>query len=287
MPFGPFAGATAASRIMQLTPEQTANAIGYAADGAMGLKEGHEQQPTHIYGLITRSAMMAAYLAKWGGETADTILEGKYGYFATVIGVTRDPDMIIDRLGKDPEILRATQKRYPGTAMNIVPIQLLLDLSKRHGLTARNVRQVEYDLPDDRRTFEDSISSGPFPTYTQAASSLPFQTAIILIDGRIDLRRFEQREDPEIAETIKKVIIRLAPHRNNRFARVRITRADGRHFEAQADDYVFPPLDGPAWLSRDGTKFVSTEKLSKFAEMVSSLERVSNVRELMTCLRPT
>jgi 2-methylcitrate dehydratase PrpD len=286
MPFGPFAGATAAARLMRLTPDQAANAIGYAADGAMGLKEGNEQQPTHIYGLISRTAMMAAYLAKAGGETADTILEGKYGYFATILGVSPDPDQIVHRLGKDPEILRATQKRYPGTALNIVPIQLLLDLLHKHQLTAATVKHVEFELPEDRRTFEDSTSLGPFPTYTQAASSLPFQAAIILIDGRVDTSRYSQRENAAILEVVKKVSIRLAPHKNSRFARVRLTTTDERTFQAEGHDYVFPPLDAAEWLSRDGSKFVSSDRLFRFSSLIRDLENVRNVGELMMCLRP-
>jgi 2-methylcitrate dehydratase PrpD len=286
MPFGPFAGVTAAARLMRLTAEQAAHAIGYAADGAMGLKEGNEQQPTHIYGLINRTAITAAKLARAGGQTAGTILEGKYGYFATLIGVAPDPDAIVSSLGKDPEILRATQKRYPGTAMNIVPIQLFLDLTRKHRLDAANVERVEYELPDDRRTFEDSISKGPFPTYTQAASSLPFQTAIILLDGDVTPARFEQRDAPEVLAAVQKVSIRLVARVNTRFAAVKVQTVDGRTFQAKGDKYEFPPIDAAAWLSKDGTKFVSMDKLTRFAALVRKLEHVRDIRAVTDCLRP-
>jgi 2-methylcitrate dehydratase PrpD len=286
MPFGPFAGVTAAARLMKLTPQQTAHAIGYAADGAMGLKEGNEQQPTHIYGLISRTAITAAKLAKAGGETASTILEGKYGYFATLIGVVPNADALIASLGRDPEILRATQKRYPGTAMNIVPIQLFLELARKHRLHATNVERVEYELPEDRRTFEDSISRGPFPTYTQAASSLPFQTAVILLDGDVTPARFEQRNAQDILAAVKKISIRLTSQANSRFAGVTVRMVDGRTFHTQGEDYQFPPIDAAAWLSKNGTKFVTMDKLMRFSALVRELEEVADIREVTECLRP-
>lgn len=286
MPFGPFAAVTAAARLLRLTPQQTANAIGYAADTAMGLKEGNEQQPTHVYGWISRNAITAAILAQAGGETAPTILEGKYGFFATLLGRAPDTDAVIAKLGSDPEILRATQKRYPGTAMNIVPIQIMLELTQRHRLTAANVAHVEIELPDERRTFEDSFSTGPFPTSTQAASSVAFQAAIILLDGHIDFARYQQLDNAEILAVVKKITIKLAPHANNRYARVTITLADGRTFDREGQDYQFAPIDAIAWLSRDGERFVPKANLERFATLAGNLEKVQDVGELLRCLVP-
>ncbi len=287
MPFGPFAAVTAAARLMRLTPNQTANAIGYAADSAMGLKEGNEQQPTHVYGWISRNAITAAILAQAGGETAPTILEGKYGFYATLIGDVPNVDAIIGRLGKDPEIMRATQKRYPGTAMNIVPIQLILQLTQEHSLTAQNVAHVNIEIPSERSTFEDSYSTGPFPTHTQAASSLPFQTAIILLDGRINMARYDELDNPQILAVIKKVSVKLAPHANPRYARVRILTIDGKTFEREGDNYVFPPIDAVESLLRDGDKFLPHSSLKRFATLTQELETLPDVSPLIRCLIPT
>ena len=286
MPFGPFGATAVAIKLMRLNSQQAANAIGYAADTAMGLQEGNESLPTHQYSWVCRNGITAAILAEAGGETAPTILEGKYGFYATLLGDIPDVDAVISRLGKDPEILRATQKRYPGTAMNIVPIQLLLEMIERERLEASNVARVEIELPDDRQNFEDSYSTGPFPTRTQAASSVAFQTAIILLDGHIDFARYDQREKPEILAQVRKIKITLAPHKNTRYARLRITTVDGRSLEREGDNYVFPRLDGSAWLSKDGEKFVPRAKLTHFAELVRDLENVSDIGELMACLVP-
>jgi 2-methylcitrate dehydratase PrpD len=287
MPFGPFAGATAAARLLRLTPAQTANAIGYAADAAMGLKEGNEQQPTHIYGLIARHAIMATLLARAGGDTAPTILEGKYGFYATLIGRQPIPDLLVASLGRDPEILRATQKRFPGTAMNIVPVEIVLSLVQEHHLTASIVDHVEIELPEDRSTFEDSIATGPYATRTQAESSIPFQVAIILLDGRIEMSRYAKPNLPEVMALTKRVFIHLAPHSNSRFARVTISTRDGKRFGREGESYVFPPLDALVWLAKDGTDFVPRQNLEQFVSQTRHLERVADITELMDLLRPT
>ena len=285
MPFGPFGATTVAIRLMQLSSHQAANAIGYAADAAMGLQEGNESLPTHQYSWICRNAITAAILAQAGGQTAPTILEGKYGFYSTFLGEIPDADGVVSSLGKDPEILHATQKRYPGTAMNIVPIQLILDMVEREHLSASNVVSIEIELPDDRLNFADSYSIGPFPTRTQAASSVAFQAAIILLDGKIDTARYDQRENPEILSQAGKVKVSLAAHKNTRYARVQIRTTDGRSFTREGEDYVFAPLDGVSWLSKDGEKFVDRRRLVHFVELVQSLEDIQDVGELMACLR--
>ncbi len=286
MPFGAFPVATVTSMLLRLDAAQTANAIGYAADSAMGLLEGNEQQPTHVYGWLNRNGITAAVVAQAGGETAPTILEGQYGFYASLVGTVPADDDIVPRLGIDPEILRATQKRYPGTAMNIVPIQMMLELVEQHGLGVDNVARVEFELPDDRIHFEDGHSTGPFPTRTQSSASVCFQTAIILLDGRIDFARYDQLDNPDILDVVDRMSVTLTPQTNTRYARIRITTVDGRTIERQGDDYVFPPIDGAAWLSRDGEQLVPRANLERFATMVQDLEQVEDIGELMTLLTP-
>jgi 2-methylcitrate dehydratase PrpD len=283
-PFAAFSGAAAAARLLKLSPQQTANVIGYAADGAMGLKAGDERQPTHYYGLVARTAITSALMAQAGGETSPTILEGKYGFYATLIGRQPDPDALIARLGHDPGILRATQKRYPGTAMNIVAVQLALDLIGKNHLSAANVERVDLELSDYRKTFEDSISTGPYTSRAQAESALPFPIAIILLDGRIDLGRYDHFNDPEVLAVTRRVFVKLAPRANARYAHVRFTTTDGRLFEREGEDYVFPPLDATAWLAKDGEKFVPRASLERFGAAVRKLEAVHDMAEVIALL---
>jgi 2-methylcitrate dehydratase PrpD len=279
-PFSAFPGAAAAARLLKLSPEQTANAIGYAADGAMGLKAGDERQPTDYYGLVARTAITSALMAQAGGVTDPAILEGKYGFYATLIGYQPDADALIARLGTDPGILRTTQKRYPGSATNIVVIQLVMDIVEKEHLSAANVERVELDLAQFRKTFDESLLPGPYTTRAQAESALPFPIALILLDGRLDLSRYDDFNNPEVLAVARRVSMKIVPKSNPRYGRVRIITKDGRSFERAGDDYVFPPLDATAWLAKDGEKFVPRANLERFGAAVRRLETVKDTAEV-------
>jgi hypothetical protein len=98
--------------------------------------------------------------------------------------------------------------------------------------------------------------------------------------------RFEQRDAPEVLAAVQKVSIRLVARVNTRFAAVKVQTVDGRTFQAKGDKYEFPPIDAAAWLSKDGTKFVSMDKLTRFAALVRKLEHVRDIRAVTDCLRP-
>jgi hypothetical protein len=84
----------------------------------------------------------------------------------------------------------------------------------------------------------------------------------------------------------QRVHIRLAPHANNRYARVVIHLRDGRVLQREADTWVFPPLDALEWLSRDGESIVPRAALRKFADGVQQLESIPDVSDLLRYLSP-
>lgn len=285
--FGGMVAAVVAARLLGLNVAQTANAIGYGADQSTGLGEGNEAQPNHNYSFINRTGIMAALAAQAGGETARTILEGQFGFYNTVVGEVPDVDAIIGKLGKDPEILRSAQKRWPGTAMNTVPVTLMLELVAAEGIRAKDVATVHLSIPEERRNFYDSYSNGPFPTRTQSTASAAFQLSIILLDGAIDLARYDQLDNPEILDLAKRIKIDLEPgHESPRWARLVVTTHDGRRFESERDHHRFEPLDGTAWLAKSGEAFVPRANLARFSELARHLERLSDFSDLMACVRP-
>lgn len=159
--FGAFGAVTVAARLLGLDGAATAHAIGYAAHSAMGLAEG--ALVTHYYGLVARNGLLGALLAREGGTAASTAMEGRFGFFSTFFGQLPDGlDAELDTFGRTFEIENATLKRYPGTALNIVPIELMLGLVRTHGLTAADVSSVELELPcaiDYRRPLRIDVNA--------------------------------------------------------------------------------------------------------------------------------
>ncbi|MGH2492403.1 MAG: MmgE/PrpD family protein, partial [Candidatus Limnocylindria bacterium] len=204
MPFGPFGSASVAARLMGLDCEQTAHALGIAANSAMGLAEG-DLFP-HYYGLVGRNGIMAALLAQAGTVAPATSLEGRFGFYRTFFGHVPDGlDAALATLGRDFEILNATTKRYPGTALNIVPIELMRSLMDQHGFDADDVTRVDVFVPRKRENFEGGHGAAPFTSRQSAVSSVLFALSLLLVDGRIDKARYDQFDDPRIDAVARRV----------------------------------------------------------------------------------
>jgi 2-methylcitrate dehydratase PrpD len=286
MPFGPFGSVGVAARLHALGREQTAHAIGIAANSAMGLAEG-DLFP-HYYGLVGRNGMMAALLAQAGTVAPATSLEGRFGFYRTFFGrVPDDIDASIATLGRDFEILNATTKRYPGTALNIVPIELMRELVTRHGLNADNVARVDVFVPRKRENFEGGHGAAPFTTRQSAVSSVLFALALLIVDGRIDVARYDEHADPRIDAVARRLHVTLEDRDKVRYARLVVTLRDGRSLTAEGDDFAFPRSERLAFLRRDGGRLFSDERLGEIDRTVSEIETLDDVSELCALLRPS
>src|SRR5262249_7843057 len=156
MAYGTFGAAIAAGRILRLTEEQFRHVIGYAVHCAQGVAEAgdHDGPPEHYYSLVARAGMSGALLAQAGGKASSTALEGRYGFFDTFVGKSFDADKLIASLGRDYQIMNWVEKRYPGTGLNIVGIELMREIVKSEKLKPDDVREVRFMVPDERRNFE-------------------------------------------------------------------------------------------------------------------------------------
>jgi 2-methylcitrate dehydratase PrpD len=283
--FGPFGSAAVAARLLGLDRHQTAHAMGYAAHSAMGLAVGN--LVTHYYSLVSRNGYMAALLAREGGEASPAALEGRFGFFDTFFGgLPNGLDESLGTLGETYEIRNATTKHYPGTALNIVAIQLMMDLVRRHGLTSATVSRIVVALPVERENFINGHGAPPFENSADASSSVRFQLAIVLLDGTPRAEHFERFGDPEILEIVDRIEVRLVTGRQIRYARVQVTTADGRELSAEGEDHRFPRAEWSSWLARYGARLLPLDKLNRLVDLLGRFEELDDVSEVMACTIP-
>lgn len=281
--FGPFGAVAVAAKLLGLDVAQTAHAIGYGAHSAMGLAEG--DLVTHYYGLVVRNGLLGTLLAREGGQAAPTVLEGRFGFFRTFFGeIPAGLEESLDTLGKTFEIENATVKRYPGTALNIVPIELMIELTRANRLTPADVSQIEIALPAERTNFAEGHSTGPFRSRANASSSVAFQVAMVLLDGGVNLARYDDFDGEQIRGVLDRVAVELVPDRPIRYAKLRITTTDGRQLIAERHDHTFPRSEWLPWLTERGSGSVAEDRLRRIVDFVSRLEEVDDVAELMRCL---
>lgn len=285
IPFGPFGAVAVAARLLGLDREQTARAIGYAANCAMGLAEG--DLVTHYYSLVCRNGILSALLARAGGRVAPTTLDGDFGFYRTFFGkLPAGLDGSVRGLGTDFEMMNATTKRYPGTALNVVPIELMLEAVAAHRLCADDVRAVTVFLPRLRENFAGGHSAGPFTTRQAAVSSVLFALAIAILDGRIALERYERPDDERVAALVRRMRVVLEERPRVRYARLEIETASGERIVREGDDHVFPRADRLSWLRLAGDSVLPEDHLVQLGSAVAELEHVADVRDVMRWLVP-
>ena len=286
IPFGAFGPAAAASRLLELTRLQTAHAIRFAANMAMGLSEN--PFGGLYYGYVARNGITAAVSAQAGGEMPLTTLEGEHGFFMSFFDrVPEDADKTPSRLGTDWEMTQAELKTYQTTGMNYAAIELMVELIREHGLTPDNVERIVVDFSSQRANHASGHGLGPFTSRWYAVSSGPFQLAIALLDGDIDPARLETYDDPAIADIVKRIEVRLVEAAMQGYAALHITTTDGRLLEAEREKYRADPKERAAWLRRHvARRSFPLDRFARIEETIEKLETLPRVSELTALLRP-
>lgn len=238
---GTLGAAAAAARMLGLDTQATQHALGIAASSACGLKEnmGSMVKPLHA-GLAARNGVMAARLAQRGFTASAHALDGPQGYLVAMDAEHSSLDDVAADLGIRWEILETgvTVKLYPSCAATHPPLDALLDLKHREGLTADHIQAIEVDV--DSMTPRLLIHPNP-ATGLEAKFSMPFCAAAAIVFPRVGIDTFdlEHIQDPKVQNLMRRVTLRA----NDAFdtaaplsqARVTIRTTDGRVLSQSAD----------------------------------------------------
>lgn len=110
---GPIGVAAAAGRLLGLSEQQLAWAIGIAASQAAGFRAVHGTMTSHFRpGYASRVGLEAALLAELGFDCIENSLEAPGG-FISVYAPGSDPGLALDGLGSRHEMLENRYKPYP------------------------------------------------------------------------------------------------------------------------------------------------------------------------------
>lgn len=286
-PFGPFGSIATAAKLLGLDHERTVVALAYAAHTAMGLAE-HDLGPvSHWYSLICRNAVTSAYSARAGAWGSPTVIEGKYGFAEAFLGsAVIDADAIVESLGRDRAVMESCEKRYPGTALNQVPIELMRTLVIDEGLRAGDVERIRIVFPQERRRFSAGHELGPFDSRGVAASSFAFQCAMLLLDGQQDPARYDDFANPHIQSVVSMMSVDFVPDRPIRYARIEVETRSGGRLVREGDDFRFAPDQTRIVLERDAAGVLPDDRIERLIGLLDDLENVADVGDLTECLCP-
>lgn len=285
MPYGPFGGVAVAGRLLRLTSEQLAHAIGYAAHTAMGLAESDRGQVTHHYGLICRNSLTGAYLAADGGVSSPTVLEGRFGFLEAFCPNTRvDVEKLMASLGRDYVIVEALEKRYPGTALNQVPIEAMRSMVNAKLFAADDIASITVSVPIERQNIAILHSIGPFDNAQTPTSAAAFQMAMLVVDGELNPARYADFNNAQIMAVVRKTSFEFVSGKPIRYAKVVVQTKDGQLHMREGTHFAHPPQDAFTIINKYSAAFLPETQVRQFVELLADLERLPDVSRLLACL---
>src|ERR1700730_7575163 len=207
--YGAFSTALAAARLMKLDPEKTRHAVNIAGVACAAMRQARVGELSHWKGVAfanaARHGVYSALLARAGMTGPAPIFEGQMG-FEKQLGVSLGN--VGEKFRGAPEmILNTSIKYWPAEYHSQSAIEAALFLRKQIGAGVE-VKSMTIESHD---AAVDIIGSEPEKwkpeTRETADHSLPYITAIALIDGEVTNKQFEPERfaDPKIWKFLEKV----------------------------------------------------------------------------------
>ena len=239
--------AAGASKLLDMSPEQTANAIAIAAADNVSLGCVHVEPVSNWKGISPGiSAMRALYttsLAKRG-------LTGPKGLFEGPNGLRRlfDQPIEIDWSDQSLNVVGQTLlKRYCALIHGQPVLETMFALIKEHSIESSQVATVEVDV---FQFAYDIAGGGHFgdkgrpKTKEQADYNLKYLIAVALLDGEVGPEQLDGERvcRTDVQELLQRVVIRPDAELTSRYpkqlaVRISVNLWNGRTFQRQQDDF--------------------------------------------------
>jgi 2-methylcitrate dehydratase PrpD len=286
---GVFGAAVAAARLLGISAERTAHALGLAGSQASGINEylsnGSSAKALHT-GWSAHAGIVAARLAQAGMTGPMTVFEGRDGVLRTHgVPERSDASALVAELGTRFESTRVSIKPYPCCHFAHAFVDCAGALVDR-GIDAASVTTLDCVVPQT----EVGLICEPYaaklaPATPYAAKfSLPFLIASRIVDGKIDHATFDEANlrRRELLDLAQRVRYRVAAPGETPFPRtfpgwVEASLSDGRRVVERLDVNAGHP-DNPLSTDVVRAKFMTNasgtlggEAALRLAEVVMAL----------------
>ena len=295
---GAIAAGAGAAQLLGFDIEQTRRTLGIAASQAAGLREnfGTMMKPFHA-GRACESGVVAAEFARLGFTATPIILEAGRGFFKAA-GGGYDASSIDGKLGNPWTFAfpGVSIKPHPSGSLTHPGMGLMLDLIIQHDIKPEQVKKVAVGV--NRQNVNALIHNRP-TNELQAKFSMQFCVAILLLRRKAGLAEFTDAvvNRPDVKAMIE--IIEYGVHPVAEVAGyekmttiIDIELADGRKLSGRADFGKGSPAN-PMTDEELANKFrecatwgkLPRASAEEIVEMVFSLEKLKNIRELTKLLQ--
>lgn len=222
---GVFGAAAAIGKLLALTEQQMAWALGIAATQSAGLREMFGSMCKSLHpGCAAKNGLTAALLAAKNFTSSECAIEAPRG-FAHVLSEKFDPAVITEGLGEHFELSSNMYKPYACGLVVHAAIDGCIQLRNEHALTADDIERVDIDvcpivLELTAKPKPQTGLEGKFSVYHAAAAAIVFGTAgepqfsdasvrdprVVALRGRVNIK-------PDAS--LRKIQARIAIRLNN------------------------------------------------------------------------
>src|SRR5205814_5708555 len=306
--YGAFSTALACARLMNLDPEKTRHAVNIAGVAGAAMRQARVGELSHWKGVAfataARHGVYSALLAGAGMTGPGPIFEGQMGFekqLGVALGNLGEKFAVPfpqSKHGPSAMILKTSIKYWPAEYHSQSAIEAALSLRKEIFDPAR-VKSMTIESHD---AAVDIIGSEPEKwkpkTRETADHSLPYITAVALIDGEISDRQFEPErfKDPKVWNFLENVKVERNAELSAMYPDavgniVRVDLANGRRLTRRVDY----PLGNAKNRLKDSAvegkflalveRIIGESRAKKIIELVWKLDEAKNVDELMQALQ--
>ena len=283
--YGAFSTAAATAKLLGLSVEQTTQALNLAGTPNVTLRQTRAGELSEWKGCAfanaSRNGVFAALLAADGLTGPSPIFEGEMGFFKQVSGEFELPKLGGASGDDDFMIKRTSIKFWPAEYHSQSAIHAALELRGDVGDTV-HVAEIEiasFDAAVD--IIGKDPEKGRPKTRETADHSLPYCTAVALVDGNVTLDSFsdERLQDESLLALVAKIKVTRDDVLTARYPRgipnrITVKMNDGRQLTAESE---FP-------RGHDQNPMSDAEVVDKFHRMaVSVMDESTQQRVLDMC----
>jgi len=287
---GVFGGATASSKLMNLSSMEIQNALGLAAMFASGFGEGFHTGTMDVklnVGWASRSGVSAAQLAKLGANSAASIFEGESGFFKAFSNANENSGFMVQDLGKRFMIDDTVYKERPVCIFVQTHVGLAIELLQQHQFDAKWIEKITIEVPEATLSNPGFKNVAPFISPLKARISAGFTIAAALLNRPVDsYEYYENTGDAEVLGLATKVA--LSCHDKDEGDLVKVTiDYQGKTFTASGREMDNLKPSHKKVLSKFDrlTQHIDTPKREQILEALSTFENLENIKNLASVLR--
>jgi len=301
--YGSVSSTAAAAKLMDLDPGQIRDALGIAITTGNYLRQTRvgtiSNWKAAAFARASKNAIEAALYVKHGFSGPSEIIAGQHGFINQITRGEFDLARNFGGQGDEEYKIAGTYIKYfPAEYHSQSAIWAALDLRDRIGPNGwQGIRSVLIET--SRHSYEiigmERDKWRP-ATKETADHSLPYITAVALMDGEVTLRQFdpEHLHDPALLDLIQKVECKEKKEYTDIYGtsfpnKVTLTMNDGRIISAEVRDPRGHPSN-PLTRGEIERKFrqcadglLDKSQQDRFVSLVWDLENLRDIKQLMIC----